>query len=123
MRAICAAVDRPTGAQILCGHLLDEIEGAGYSDREIHVSASARARAPDCIDADLDRIGAAARQHPDRPELRQIIHALAVLAEAVPAGRGEVPAAAGLDRRMAAEPPAPARERYRTRTDRNTPTV
>lgn len=82
LRAICGAVRRPEGADILCGHLWDEIEKAGYALSEIEVRNCAKGETPPGdIRRALDHLEAAAAHHAD---VRGVILALSRVVDALP---------------------------------------
>jgi hypothetical protein len=81
LRQICAAFDRPDGARVLCGHLCDEIERAGFLHREIDVHPRDDiAGEPDEIERNADRLAIVARK---RKDVRELLAALAIVVEAL----------------------------------------
>lgn len=99
LRQICTAIPRSDGAEILCGHLRDEITRCGFLSREISVS-SAKLRQEhveiDDLDRIQDRLSAVARR---RSDVRQLLQALAAVCD----GLDETDAPQML---QVAEPPA-----------------
>lgn len=82
LRAICGAVRRPEGADILCGHLWDEIEKAGYALSEIEVRNCAKGETPPGdIRRALDHLEAAAAHHAD---VRGVLLALSRVVDSLP---------------------------------------
>jgi len=82
LRGMCAAFPRSDGARVLCGHLFDEIERAGYLHREIDVQprADGITDGPDDIERNADRLAIVARK---RKDVRELLEALAVVVEAL----------------------------------------
>jgi transcriptional regulator with XRE-family HTH domain len=82
LRGMCAAFPRSDGARVLCGHLFDEIERAGFLHKEIDVQPRADGSAfkPDEIERNADRLAIVARK---RKDVRELLAALAIVCEAL----------------------------------------
>jgi transcriptional regulator with XRE-family HTH domain len=76
IKQLCLAIPRPDGAEVLCGHLRDEIERCGFLQREVTVVSKLRGEQIDieAIDRIQDRLAAVARR---RRDVRELLIALA----------------------------------------------
>ncbi len=72
----CPAIDRTDGVELLCEHLRDEIDRAGFLQDEITIDAGRARASVEAIDRDLDAIREAVAE---REDVRLLIHDLAVV--------------------------------------------